>query len=129
MSNLNLGTWHDLVERLWRDIDPSALSPDFQDYWGARDEFSSYIATIPAGQPVPMYLDSPATTILAKVERIKSRIIAREPQSVFDLAEKAIVLRDEGFVHPSFESGPISGHDLAVLLVCVIEQAFPRPSN
>ena len=129
MTSLNLGAWHDLVERLWREIDPSTLSSDFQDYANARAEFSRYVATIPAEQPVPMYLDSPASTILAKVERIKARIIAREPQSEFDLAEKALVLRDEAFLHSSLEMGSISGRDLAVLLACVIEQAFPRPSN
>ena len=95
LESRKLGAWHDLIERLWRDIDPATLSPDFQDYAAARAAFADYLLSLPPGPSVPMYLDSPATTMGAKIERVTARIVDRVPTYPADLAEKAIIMRDE----------------------------------
>lgn len=130
MNSQALGPWHDLIERLWRDIDPATLSSDFQDYAAARAEFLAYLETLgPPGTRIPEYPDCPARLISSKIARISARIFARSHPTATDLAEMAILLRDDVLVRGTVDGSFVHGPDIARLIVGVIEAAFQRPPH
>lgn len=130
MTASQLGPWHDLIERLWRDVDPATLSPDFQDYVAAQAEFMAYLETLgPPGTRIPEYPDCPARVLSSRIARISARIFARAHPTATDLAEMAILLRDEVLVRGTADGSFVHGPTFARLVVGVIEAAFQRPPH
>ena len=125
LESRKLGAWHDLIERLWRDIDPATLSPDFQDYAAARAAFADYLLAYRPGQacrciwtaPQPRWVPKSSASQLASwigCRRVQPTLPKKRSSCVINLP--ALVARD-------------GGQDMARLLTCVIEAAFPRPVN
>lgn len=130
VSSEMLGPWHDLIERLWRDIDPAKLSPDYQDYVAAQAEFLAYVEGLgPPGTRIPEYPDCPARVLSSKIARISARIFARAHPTSTDLAEMAMVLRDDVLVRGTVDGSFVHGPELARLIVGVIEQVFPNQKH
>lgn len=114
--------WHDIIDRLWKNVDPNSFSEEYRAYRQATADLTERLIRYPGrdGHSGSLEADDRTTRLATAVERHRRKIVDRFPATQAEVIEKALVIRDECFPPQSLEFAHADGRDIAKLLASII---------